>query len=143
MGFNFLLTAQALNFQFWDFSFSFFFFASPSLCCLLLPFCEYTNGFDYIIATNFISLTSTVTHHKQKSEPQTPLRQRLVCTVERPFMLVQFKKNVSVGKRNLRGVARNKVLTTNQWIPVLLIVKARVNPGAQDQCSPCRACSIQ
>lgn len=66
--------------------------ASPSPSCLLLPLWENTNGFDYIITANFISPTSIVTHHKQKSELQTPLRQRLVWILGRPFMLVWLKK---------------------------------------------------
>ena len=78
--------------------------ASPSPSCLLLPLWENTNGFDYIIAANFISPTSVLTHHKQKSELQTPLRQRLVWIVGRPFTLVWLKKKkVSVGKGNALG----------------------------------------
>lgn len=45
------------------FLFFLFFFSLPS--CLLLLW-EYTNGFDYIIAANFMSPTSIVTHHKQE-----------------------------------------------------------------------------
>lgn len=44
--------------------FFFFFFSSLPSCLLLLW--EYTNGFDYIIAANFMSPTSIVTHHKQE-----------------------------------------------------------------------------
>lgn len=64
MSFNFLLTAQALNFQFWNFSFFFLLLASQSFSCLLLPLWENTNGFDCITVANFVSLASIVTRHK-------------------------------------------------------------------------------
>lgn len=77
---------------------------SPSPSSLPFPLWENTNGFDYIIAANFISPTSILTHHKQKSELQTPLRQMLVWIFGKPFMLVWLKKKVFVGKRNAFGV---------------------------------------
>jgi hypothetical protein len=55
--------------------------------CLLLLW-EHTNVFDYIIAANFISPTSIVTHHKKRGDFQTPFTPTWIWTFGRALTLV-------------------------------------------------------